>query len=467
MNKLKRYLIFLVGLFINALGVSLVTKASLGTSPISSIPYVLSLNFPLTLGNFTIIFSILLILLQILILRKNFKIENILQIPVSIAFGYFIDLTMYMFFWVNPQNYFIKLIALLAGCIVLGFGVYMEVLADVVMLPGESFVRAIVQTWNTNFGTTKIIFDSSMTIIAGVLSFVFFSKLNGVREGTIIAALLVGFIARLFGKHLEFIKPYIFPEEYREKADGERISGIAGGSLNTNAKGIANGSAKDGTHGTAESAVSEIENVAVNTAMGMKNNRKNVVVIGRQYGSGGHDIGKVLAEKLGYEFYDQKIIKLVAGTTGMKSEYIGKNEESMTNSLLYDLVNQMYQYGNEKEEAPKDKIFEAESKVIKELAEKGNCVIIGRCSDYVLKDDSRVLKVFFTAPMESRIERVMKRLGTETKEAQHQIRREDRRRADNYRYYTGRIWGAAANFDITVNTDLGTDYIESCIRNAM
>ena len=139
-----------------------------------------------------------------------------MQIPVSIAFGYFIDLTMYMFFWVNPQNYIVKLTALLIGCIVLGFGVYIEVLADVVMLPGESFVRAIVQTWKTNFGTTKICFDSSMTMIAGVLSFVFFRELNGVREGTIIAALLVGFIARLFGQHLEFIKPYIFPEEYTE-----------------------------------------------------------------------------------------------------------------------------------------------------------------------------------------------------------------------------------------------------------
>lgn len=218
MNKLKRYILFLIGLFVNALGVSLVTKASLGTSPISSIPYVLSLNFPFTLGNFTIVFSILLIVLQILILRKNFKLENILQIPVSIAFGYFIDLTMYMLFWINPQSYFVKMIALLAGCLVLGFGVYLEVLADVVMLPGESFVRAIVQTWNTNFGTTKIVFDSSMAIIAGVLSFVFSGKLNGVREGTIIAALLVGFIARLLGKRLEFIKSYLFPER-TEKAD--------------------------------------------------------------------------------------------------------------------------------------------------------------------------------------------------------------------------------------------------------
>ncbi len=218
MYKVKRYVIFLIGLFINALGVSLVTKASLGTSPISSIPYVLSLNFPLTLGNFTILFSILLILLQILILRKNFKPENILQIPVSIAFGYFIDLTMYLFIWVNPANYLMKLLVLLLGCIVLGFGVYLEVLADVVMLPGESFVRAIVQTWHTNFGTTKICFDSSMTVIAGVLSFVFAGKLDGVREGTIIAALLVGFIARLFGKHLEFVKPLLFPADYAEGA---------------------------------------------------------------------------------------------------------------------------------------------------------------------------------------------------------------------------------------------------------
>lgn len=424
MNKLKRYFLFLVGLFINALGVSFITKASLGTSPISSIPYVLSLKFPFTLGNFTIIFSIILIILQLLILRKKFKIENILQIPVSIAFGYFIDLTMYMLFWVDPGNYLTKLAALFIGCVILGFGVYLEVLADVVMLPGESFVRAVVQIWDTNFGTTKIVFDSSMTITAGILSVIFFGRLNGVREGTIIAALLVGFIARLFGKHLEFIKPYIFPEEYGEEKAGE-----------------------DGEHTDAL--------------------QKNVIVIGRQYGSGGHDIGKTLADRLGYAFYDQEIIEMAAGTTGLESAFIAKKEETMTNSLLYDLVNQMYQYGNEKEEAPKDRIFEAESKVIRELADKGNCVIIGRCSDYILKDNNCVLRMFFTAPVESRIKRVMGRLDITHDDAWHKIRKEDKRRADNYRYYTGRMWGAAANFDITINTDLGTGYIEKCVRDAL
>ncbi len=92
MEKLKRYLIFLIGLFINSLGVSLITKADLGTSPISSVPYVLSLNFPFTLGQFTIVFSLVLILIQFLILRKNFRLEHLLQIPVSVLFGYFIDL---------------------------------------------------------------------------------------------------------------------------------------------------------------------------------------------------------------------------------------------------------------------------------------------------------------------------------------------------------------------------------------
>ena len=424
MNKLKRYILFLIGLFINSLGVSLVTKASLGTSPISSIPYVLSLNFPLTLGNFTIIFSLLLIILQIIILRKNFKVENILQIPVSIVFGYFIDFTMYLLVWINPQNYFIKLIALLIGCIVLGFGVYIEVLADVVMLPGESFVRAIVQTWNTNFGTTKIIFDSSMTIIAGILSFAFSARLNGVREGTVIAALLVGFIARLFGKQLEFIKPHLFTEDYKN-------------------------------------AVSEP------AAFTEASDHKNVIVIGRQYGCGGHDLGKALAEKLGYEFYDNEIIKMIAGTTGMTSDFIRQREESMTNSFLYDFVNQMYLYGNRNEEAPKDKIFEAESDAIKQLAAKGNCVIIGRCSDYVLRDNKNVLKVFFAAPLEQRIKRVMERLNLSEKDAEQAIRKEDKRRADNYHYYTNRMWGAAGNFDITLNTELGTDYIVKCIEDAM
>ena len=127
----------------------------------------------------------------------------------------------------------------------------------------------------------------------------------------------------------------------------------------------------------------------------------------------------------------------------------------------------MYMYAQADEEAPKDKIYEAESKVVKELAEKGNCVIVGRCSDYVLRDNRNCLRVFFSAPMENRMKRVMERLHLSEKDARQKIQKEDNWRADNYRYYTGRIWGAAGNFDLTVNTALGEDYIEMCIREAM
>ena len=425
MEKLKRYLIFLVGLFVNSLGVSLITKANLGTSPISSIPYVLSLNFPFTLGNFTIFFSIFLIVLQLIILRRNFKLEHILQIPVSIIFGYFIDLTMILFSWVNPEAYIMKIVYLLIGCLILGVGVYMEVLADVVMLPGESFVRAIVLTWKTNFGTTKICFDVSMSVIAAVLSFVFAGRLAGVREGTVIAALLVGFIARLIGKKLVFLKDMIFPESVSAENENE---------------------AKEQTAGTYG---------------------KNVIAIGRQFGSGGHDIGKILAEKLGYDFYDAEIIQMTAGTTGYTPEFIKKNEEIMTNSLLYDLVNQMYLNTDRQDEAPKDKIFEAECQVVRNLAKKGNCVIVGRCADYVLRNSENCLKVFFSAPLASRIRRVAQRQNISEREAKATVQKNEKLRADNYRYYTRRMWGAAGNFDLSLNTDLGEEYIENCIRSAM
>ena len=425
MEKLKRYLIFLVGLFVNSLGVSLITKANLGTSPISSIPYVLSLNFPFTLGNFTIFFSIFLIALQLIILRKNFKLEHILQIPVSIIFGYFIDLTMILFSWVNPEAYIMKIVYLLIGCLILGVGVYMEVLADVVMLPGESFVRAIVLTWKTNFGTTKICFDVSMSVIAAVLSFVFAGRLDGVREGTVIAALLVGFIARLIGKKLAFLKDMIFPESVSAENENE---------------------AKEQTAGTYG---------------------KNVIAIGRQFGSGGHDIGKILAEKLGYDFYDAEIIQMTAGTTGYTPEFIKKNEEIMTNSLIYDLVNQMYLNADMQDEAPKDKIFEAECQVVRNLAKKGNCVIVGRCADYVLRNSGNCLKVFFSAPLMSRIRRVAQRQNISEGEAKATVQKNEKLRADNYRYYTRRMWGAAGNFDLSLNTDFGEEFIENRIRSAM
>ena len=199
---IKRYIFLLAGLFVNGLGVSFITKAGLGTSPITSIPYTLSLGFTPTVGMFTFVFNIFLIILQVILLRRNFQLQNLLQLPIIALFSFFIDLTMSLLGFIQPETYLLKVISLVIGCLILGFGVFMEMVANVAMLPGEATVRAVSDVFSTDFGKTKIAFDSSMTIIAAILSFIMFKHLDGVREGTIVAAILVGFIARLFKKYI-------------------------------------------------------------------------------------------------------------------------------------------------------------------------------------------------------------------------------------------------------------------------
>lgn len=288
------------------------------------------------------------------------------------------------------------------------------------MLPGESFVRAVSSTWNTDFGITKVSFDVSLTVIAALLSLFFSHRLDGVREGTVIAALLVGFIARLFGRKLSFLSQLLF------------------------------GPAEDSS------------DVSADTSSDMETDSPPVIVIGRQYGSGGHDIGKSLATRLGFAFYDNEIIQMAAGSTGYDPQFIKDREENMTNSLLYDLMNQMYIY-SESQESPRDEIFESEGKVIRELAAKGNCVIVGRCADYILRSRPNTLKVFLHAPEPFRVQRIMKTEHLSKEEALQKVRQTDRRRSDNYRYYTRRIWGRAQNYDLTLNTEAGTDIIQNFI----
>lgn len=199
---IKRYIFLLVGLFVNGLGVSFITKAGLGTSPITSIPYTLSLGFTPTVGMFTLVFNIFLVILQVILLRRNFQLQNLLQLPIIALFSFFIDLTMSLLGFMQPETYAMKVVSLIVGCLILGFGVFMEMVANVAMLPSEATVRAVSDVFSTDFGKTKIAFDSSMTVIAAILSFIMFRHLDGVREGTIVAAILVGFIARLFKKYI-------------------------------------------------------------------------------------------------------------------------------------------------------------------------------------------------------------------------------------------------------------------------
>lgn len=205
MNKkeiFNRYVLFIISLFISAMGVALTKKGELGVSPISSVANILSMKFSfLTLGNWLIIWNCVLIAGQIALLRKNFKLVQLLQIPLSFLFGIFTDVCMWLVGFIPCNIYPERILLVIIGTAVLGFGVTLSVIANVIMNSGEAFVKAISDTINVQFGNVKIGFDVSCVAAAVVLSLVFFDvRITGTREGTIIAALLTGTMVKFFGK---------------------------------------------------------------------------------------------------------------------------------------------------------------------------------------------------------------------------------------------------------------------------
>lgn len=198
----ERWIWFVVGVFINSFGIALITKAALGTSPISSVAYVLSLEFTPTLGMFTFVINMLFIFIQPLLLKKDFKAFQWLQILVNVAFSAFIDVGMALLQWLEPSTVFEQGAALLLGCAVLGFGVSIEVAPGVLLVPGEGAVRAISTVTHRRFGSCKIAFDSTLAATAVVLSFIFFGTLNGIGLGTLVSALLVGTVVNFCNRHI-------------------------------------------------------------------------------------------------------------------------------------------------------------------------------------------------------------------------------------------------------------------------
>lgn len=199
----KRYLLLLAGLSIMAFGVAFSIKASLGTSPISSVPYVVSLFAPLTVGTATIVMHCVFILLQILILRRNYHPIQLMQLPVAVFFGYLTDFGVWAVRGIHCSTYWQQWIVCLIGILLVAAGVSLEVKAGVVVLAGEGVVLAICKVLpKIKFGYMKVGFDVTLVVIASILSFTFTGHLQGVREGTVAAALLVGLIAKQIGKLL-------------------------------------------------------------------------------------------------------------------------------------------------------------------------------------------------------------------------------------------------------------------------
>lgn len=409
MNKYmsRRYILFAVSLFVNAMGIAFITKALLGTSPITSVTYVLSMFTPLTIGQWTIVLNLLFVLFELpFMTRKELKDDLrmfLLQIPISLCFGTFIDLSMNMLYWLEPVKYIDQIIYLLVGCVILAAGITLEVKANVAMMAGEYFVRVISQRFHGEFGYVKLCFDITLVCIACLFSICFMSGIYGVREGTVAAALLVGPI-------VHFISPYYrcFDKWINDVKDKDAIA--------------------------------------------LRNIQHVIITIAREYGSGGHLLGEMLSKEFGIKLYDKEFIHLVAEKSGINEQYIKKNEQSIPSFWLKCILGKNSEQSLERSLSSDDVLFVAESKIIQELAEKGPCIIVGRCADFVLRDYPNLIKVFCYSDLKSACVRCVQEYGVSEEKAESEIKRINHNRIAHYEYYTGEKWGEPHHYNLMINT---------------
>lgn len=202
----KRYLVFVIGLYFLAAGIVLIIRSTLGTTPISSINYVLSLNSPLSLGTCTFIINMVLILGQFWLIRKNRTrqdlIEILLQLPFSFIFSAFIDFNMMLTSELHPANYGMSIALLLTGCMVQSIGVVLELKPRVAMMSAEAFVKYASRHYNKEFGKFKVYFDITLVTLAVILSLLLTQGIQGVREGSLIAACITGYIVSFLNQKI-------------------------------------------------------------------------------------------------------------------------------------------------------------------------------------------------------------------------------------------------------------------------
>ena len=207
----------------------------------------------------------------------------------------------------------------------------------------------------------------------------------------------------------------------------------------------------------------ESQALASDTVVELKSENKIVVTVSREYGSGGRYVAKLLSEKLGVKFYDKEIVTKLAEETGLSEEYIEENEQKrgILSTLENDQVTGL---------SSKDELFIKETELIKKLARKDSCVIVGRCADFILKNNRNVVKVFVYSDMEDKIKRATKFYGLNKEKAEKEIKNIDKQRANHYKYYTEREWKEYSNYDICINSDTfgvekSADIIYDMIQN--
>ena len=339
--------------------------------------------------------------------RKDLKSDlrmYLLQIPISFCFGMFIDLCMHcILYWLNPVEYLHMIVALLIGCVILAVGIALEGKANAAMMAGEYFVKVITKRFHGEFGYVKLGFDVTLVAIACLLSLIFMSGIYGVREGTVVAALIVGPIVHFVSPYYNFLDKWITDPSLRQD-------------------------------------------------IALQQNQHTIITIAREYGSGGHLLGEMLSKELGIKLYDKEFIRMAAQRSGMDEQYIVRNEQSIPSFWLKCILSKNSEQPLESSLSSDDVLFVSESKIIQELAARESCIIVGRCADFILKDYPRAVKVFCYSDLQHALTRCVQEYGIPRQNAETEIRRINRNRIHHYEYYTGRKWGEPHHYNLMLNT---------------
>lgn len=406
----RRTIVFFLGLVFMGFGVACCIRASLGVSPISSLPYTFALMVPsITVGAWTAIMNMVTIILQWILKPSVDKKILVLQFLMTIFFGYFIDLSMEFLSAFAFNGYITQLAMLLAGCSIMAFGTYFGIISQVTLLPMDSLLQVIAEKIGKRYTSCRVVSDLGMTLTSAVLCLIFVGELKAVREGTLITAFLCGTEIRFFTAQLKGLTYLLLPENLIQK---------------------------------------EREQKAIPTIAG----NHFVLTVSHEYGSGARTIAQRIAHELDLPYYDTEIIKMASERSNFAAEYLKEHEEKITSTALYTLFD-WYTASFTQEEPPlPEQIFRLESQVIREIAAKDSCVIMGRLANYVLQDHQNSLHIFITADEQARVERTVRKEGITPEEALKKIREYVENRKNHCRQFSDKEWGNSENYDITIKS---------------
>ena len=410
----KRFLVYLCGLFIMAIGVTVSVRSGLGVSPVTCLANMLYQISKIPLGTCTTITYCFYIVVEVLILPRDFRPEMLLQIVASFIFGLLVSAAGTVFsFLPAPQSYIQRVIYLLCSIPLIAFGVMLYLTPAILPTPGEGLSLAVSKRINKSVASCKIYVDCCLVAVSAIISLLYFRRLVGVREGTILSALTVGIVMKQFMRVCQ--APLLRFVERETKLE------IA-----------------IGTQGQTSEA-----------------NGKLYISISREFGADGLEIARMLAEKLHIPcLYDDELIPLEAAESGLSEDFIRKHEQTMLHStLLYDFTTAGYAMYNGGELPPLERLFAAQARILNRMTAKYEaCILVGRCSDYVLYRNPASFRVFVHANPEYRTNRIAERFQITKEQAEKEMYRTDTARARYYRQFTHREWGDRKYYHLSVDS---------------